>query len=133
MRLSRCVLYSTWLSVAMAIWRGRGLLHLTVHSPSLRTSRQELKAGSWKQGLKHRPQRNSAHWLALHDLLSLLLCITQDSLPRGGTTHSEWGPPTSINNQENAPHLCPHANLKEGIPPLRLPPLSDSSLCQVDL
>lgn len=36
-------------------------------------------------------------------------------LPKAGTTHSELGPPTSITEQENAPHICLQVSLMEAI------------------
>lgn len=41
--------------------------------------RQALKAATWRQ-----EQGSAAHWLALHNLLSLLSQTTQDHLLRGG-------------------------------------------------
>ena len=38
--------------------------------------------------------RNAAYWLALHDLLSLLLTNTQDYLLRNVPAISELNPPT---------------------------------------
>ena len=53
---------------------GKGLLHLTAHNSSW----MEARAGTWRQKLKQRSQRNGAYWLALHSLLSLLSYIAQD-------------------------------------------------------
>lgn len=44
-----------------------------------------------------------------------LAYTTQDHLPKGGTTHSKLGPPTSIINQGNAPCAYPQANLNGSI------------------
>jgi hypothetical protein len=38
-----------------------------------------------------------------HDLLSLFSYTTQEYLPKGGITHVDVGPSTSVINQENAP------------------------------
>lgn len=38
------------------------------------------------------PRRSAAYWLALHSILSFLSYRTQDSHPRGGTTHNGLGP-----------------------------------------
>ena len=51
-----------------------------------------------KQNLQQTPWKNTADWLALHGLLSLLSC----DLPRGHSIHIELGHPKSITNQENA-------------------------------
>ena len=45
-------------------------------------------------------------------LFSYLSYAVQAHVPRGGTAHSEVGPPILINNQENATHT----NLMEAIP-----------------
>jgi hypothetical protein len=47
--------------------------------------------------------RNTACWFAFGGTLSLLSYITQAYSPRGSTTHSRLGPPTSIINQEHDP------------------------------
>lgn len=54
------------------------------------SSLKEDQAETWRQELKQRPWWNTAYWSALHGQLSLLSNITQDSLPRVGTTHSEF-------------------------------------------
>lgn len=59
-------------------------------------SRQELKARTEAEATDH--QRNGAHWLDLHGLLS---SATQDPLPQGGTARSVLSPSTSIIKQEN--------------------------------
>lgn len=46
------------------------------------------------------PWRNAACWLVLHGFLSCFL--VPGKMPRGGTTHSELGPPTSIINDKHA-------------------------------
>jgi hypothetical protein len=53
------------------------------------------------------------------DLLSLFSYTTQDYLPRGGTTHSGLGPPTSIINQDSVPHICPQASPIETVSQMR--------------
>lgn len=45
--------------------------------------------------------QNIDFWLAPHGLPSLLSYVTQDHLPKGGSTHSGLNPPTSIINEEN--------------------------------
>ena len=51
---------------------------------------QELMQSTW---------RGVAYWLALHDLLSLLLSYrTKDQQPRDGTTHNGLESPPSITN-----------------------------------
>lgn len=57
-----------------------------------------------------KPWKNDVYWLAFLDLLSL---------PRNGTAHTGLGHPTSIIDRENAPQMCPWANLMKGIPKLR--------------
>lgn len=48
-----------------------------------------------------------------------------------GATHSELGPPVSMNNHDGAPELCPQINQVSAIPHLRL--LSQMSLGTVIL
>ena len=63
---------------------------------------------SSKRELKQRPWRNTAYWLVIHGLLSLLSYRTQHCLPRQGWhTHSGLGLPTSIITQENVLQICP--------------------------
>ena len=62
-------------------------LQLTVHHGG--KSGQELKAGTWRQKLKQRPQRNDAYWLALLGLFILISYTIQDIPTCVGTT-----PPT---------------------------------------
>lgn len=46
--------------------------------------------------------------------------ISQDHLPKGGTTHSKLGLSTAINSQEEATQTCPQGNLVEAISQLRV-------------
>jgi hypothetical protein len=51
--------------------------------PHWLTSRQELKAETWKQDIKPRPQRNTIYWLVPHAFLRLLIYhTTQDHQAR---------------------------------------------------
>lgn len=58
-----------------------------------RLSPKEAKAGTCRQELKQRPQRNVAYWFSLCSLFNLLSYMTEDHLPRGGITHCGLGPP----------------------------------------
>jgi hypothetical protein len=71
-------------------------LQVTVHQEE--KPGEELKKETWRQELKQRTWRNTANWLALHGLLSLLSYIAQDHILRGGPTHSGLGSPISIAN-----------------------------------
>jgi hypothetical protein len=58
--------------------------------------RSSNRAGTWRQELMQRPQKDATYWLALHCLLSLLSHRTPDLQFRDSTTHNGLGPPTSI-------------------------------------
>lgn len=58
-----------------------------------------------------RPWSIPADRLALHGLLGLLSCSSQDHQSWSGTTHSELVPCTIIINQENAPQAGPQVSL----------------------
>jgi hypothetical protein len=63
-------------------------------------------AGTQKQELKHRLQKNTAYWLALNGFLSTLSYTAQVHLTKWSDLLS------SIINQENAPQTCLyHSNL----------------------
>lgn len=65
---------------------------------------KELKARTQRRETDAGPRRNSAHWLALHGLFSLLSYSTRDYMSGGGAAHSELDPPPiNIINQEDAP------------------------------
>lgn len=68
-------------------------------------SRQELKAGIFRQVLKPKPKGNAAHWFAPDRLLNLLSYSTQDHLLSCGTSQSWLEPPTWIIVQEKCPHI----------------------------
>lgn len=53
-----------------------------------------------------------------HGLLRQLSYTTQDHLLRGGPTHSELDPPTSMVNQESAPWTCFPVSLMKVVPQL---------------
>lgn len=75
---------------------GKGFIYLTL---GLSVSLREVRSGTWKQELGvQRPRRNGngAYLLAPHGLLNLFSDSIQDYLPKGGSTHSAMGPPTSI-------------------------------------
>ena len=59
-------------------------------------------------------------------LFGLFSYITQDYLPKGGTTHS--GPATTI-NQQNALQACPQASLVEEILQSMFPPPKTTLVC----
>jgi hypothetical protein len=67
------------------------------YSPSL----EEVKAGTWKQEPKWKLWRDAAYWTAPHGFLGLLNYAVHGHQLRGGSSHSELGPPPSIPNQEN--------------------------------
>ena len=71
--------------------------------------------------MKQRSWRNAASWLASHSLLMLFSYRTEDHLPRGDTTQSDLGLPTSVINQENAPQTCLWDNTMETFSQLKLP------------
>lgn len=85
-------------------WR-KGFIDLQIlgHSP-LRETKLELEAGTWRQGLKQRQERNVLYWFIPHSLLTLLELIPQNQLPRGGTTHRELGLLTSWDSRINHYH-----------------------------
>jgi hypothetical protein len=68
----------------------------------LTSSAQELKARTRWHDLKTVSWRNTAYWLALHGMLSLLFCAAQGHLLRDDIIHNGLGSPTSIINQEIA-------------------------------
>jgi hypothetical protein len=61
----------------------------------------------------------NAYWLTLHGLLSLLSNSIQDLLHTGDTTLYKLSPPTSIINQENAPHDGAWTNLAWAVSQLK--------------
>ena len=61
---------------------------------------------------------------------ALLSATAQAHFPRGGTTHTELGPPTSIKKMSS--QACLHTNLKDTLSQLRFFFPNNSSLCQVD-
>lgn len=95
----------TLLSVAITtLWpkavQGRNSLsHLTAYSSSCRKTEPGTEAETW---------RNSAYWLSLCGLLSLLSSVMQDD------------PHRAINHQSRTP-ARPQASLIEAIPPERFP------------
>ena len=82
---------------------------------------REVRAGTWRTELNHKPWRSVAYWLGPHGFLSYTL---QGHWPRGGTT--------SILNQENALQAGPEGKLLEEFSQLCFPQ-NDSRLCQVDI
>lgn len=81
----------------------RDLLLVTAFSPS---EVQELRVGGNWSRKRAEARRSAAHWLAPHDLLSLLLYNPGPPAPPAGTTYSGLGPPASIINAEHAPQTC---------------------------
>lgn len=63
-----------------------------------RESRQELKAGVWRQELRQRLWKSAAFNLSLRILFRVLSYRTEHHLPRGGITHSGCPPfpPSSL-------------------------------------
>ena len=81
------------------------------------TLRQGLKEGISRQEMRQRP------WRKPHTGLLLMAYSAQT---KGGTIHSGLGPPTSINNQENANRHTHRAIRKR----FKFP--GDSGLCHVN-
>ena len=70
-------------------WGGKGSYTLTaLFIIAVSQVRNSNRVGIWRQELKQRLWRGTAHWLAPHGLLSLLSYRTQGHQPRGCTTHS---------------------------------------------
>lgn len=65
--------------------------------------RNSSRAGTWRQELMQRPQRNTAYWLAVPGLLASHFYRAGDHLPRGNSTHNRLGPSASV-----IPDLMPH-------------------------
>lgn len=63
------------------------------------------REGQERQERKQRPRKTAALWLALCSLLSLISYTTRAPAQEWHPTHSGLGPPTTITNQENAPHV----------------------------
>lgn len=94
-------------------------------------SRQELKAGVWRQELRQRLWKSAAFNLSLHILFPALSYRTEDHLPRGGITRYGLDPPTSIVNKKMS-HK-PAYNLIETFSYLKFfLSKCDPSWCQVD-
>lgn len=90
---------------------------LTGFHPPSRETKPGTQGRSWK---KQRLCKNTAYWLDLHDLFSLLVSIAQDHQARVGSTG-----PSHISNQSQA-------SLMEPLSQLRLPLLRWlSSLCHI--
>lgn len=104
------------------------ILQLIVHHD--RKSGQSLQAETWKQELKQRPRR------ALPTGLLFMVYLGSFFLPR--TNCPGWhcpivlSPPTSIINQENAPHTFSQAILREAFYQLWFLFSDGSNLFQVD-
>ena len=79
-----------------ATWERMGLFPLIAYSPLLREAMAGARGRNWRQELKQKPLRNVLYWLAPYGLLSLLSSTTQDNKPKGSTTRSGLGPPTSV-------------------------------------
>ena len=105
-----CLVCLVWFGL---VWIGFGL-HFCTTVHHLKTSRQELKAGTWRQGLMYRPWMSTVHWLALHGFLSLLPYTPKDHQSRGGPAHKQLEPPSSI-----MPPQCTQAGTTEVISQLR--------------
>lgn len=70
------------------------------HSP-LRETKLELEAGTWRQGLKQRQERNVLYWFIPHSLLIVLNVYPRTSCPGVAPPTVSWacshrGTPTSI-------------------------------------
>lgn len=92
-------------------WRRRVYLTLGTNL-SLKDGRAETKSETVKI---------AAYWLAPELIFRFLSNKTQVQQPRGSTTHSGLVPPTSVNNQENAPINLSTLQSMEATPQLRFP------------
>lgn len=61
--------------------------------PYLHPSLRGVRAGTWRQELKHMPWRKAAYLLAPPGLLSLFTYKPQDHLLREGSATVSWAPP----------------------------------------
>lgn len=73
-------------------------------------------AGTWKQELLNRLQRNSSYFLAPHNFFSQLPYCIQDHQTRGGTVHSSLGLSIPVIKLKDAPQTCPETNLVGTVP-----------------
>jgi hypothetical protein len=92
--------FPSWLYVAVIntmtinnFWKKVCLVCTSLSQLGGKLGRNSSRVQAWRQELKKRPWRGAAYWLA-----QPLSHISQDQLPRGGTAHSELGPPTPIIN-----------------------------------
>lgn len=84
------------------------------HTPPLREVKTGIQAGDL--GARTKAGIIECCLLAwFRGFLGLLLNRAPTQLPRGGTTHSDPGPFTSITSRENVPQTCLHVNLTEAL------------------
>lgn len=65
---------------AEATWGEEGLFNPILYNSPSKDFGQELKAGTGRQEMKQRPQKNAAYWLAPSSLLSYLSYAAQANL-----------------------------------------------------
>lgn len=69
------------------------------HPPPLKEVMAGTRSRSLEAGTEAEDRKESAYWLVLYGLLSLLSHTTRAGLPRGGTTHSDLSlPPSHLNH-----------------------------------
>jgi hypothetical protein len=72
---------------------------ISAHLPQAKSiMKRNQDKNSKQKAPKHRPWKNTAYWVVLRGVLSLLSYKSQYYLPRCGTTHCKQGFPTSITN-----------------------------------
>jgi hypothetical protein len=105
--------------VTKSIWGGNGLFQVTLPGDSL--SLKEVKIGTWRQELMHKPWKSAAYWINYHGLLNLVSCKTHYYKQRDNTTFNVLGTPTSITNLKYALHAClqPGGSFKLSLPLLK--------------
>lgn len=69
----------------------------------------KANTGTWGSNLKAGTKETIEECGLLFIYKSLDWALTEDHLPKGGTTYSNLDPSTSIINQENALRACPYA------------------------
>lgn len=75
-------------------------LEATVH-PQGKPS-QELKARTWRHGLKENLRINIVYWVVFPGLLCKLSSVAQNHLPKDAPAYSALGPSISMRNQNSS-------------------------------
>lgn len=126
----QCVFYCPDKHWPEATWETKGFIQFILkgNSQSLRGAR----AGTWRQEMNKRPQRNNAHWLVPCGLLILLSCNSQTTFIVVALPKSSLDPLTSFNNWDNSSQTWPQASLIWVLLKLRLLQMTPGYVCQVD-